>query len=180
MTRNKTGDAISTLGKLKPQKALLVNDSAFGRHHEELELIKSRETKASSEVTSKDSLDWNVERLSHGDGPSEGSSGNVQEVSLSLVEIGDTLLVQSGEAVPIDGVLLGEGSFPFDMSSVTGESLPVTFHEGDELLTGTTTMKAVYMKVTSTASETLIDRIIRVVSEAQSKKVGILIPLRFI
>ncbi|TIC07648.1 heavy metal translocatin [Wallemia mellicola] len=173
LTERKTGDAIATLGKLKPQKALLVNANTFERQHEELELVKSHETKASSDVNSKGSFDFNVARLSHGDGPSEGSSGNVQEVPLSLVEIGDTLLVQPGEAVPIDGVLLGEGSFPFDMSSVTGESLPITLHEGDELLTGTTTMKAVYMKVTSTASETLIDRIIRVVSEAQSKKAPI-------
>lgn len=175
---------------MKPSKAFLVNDHSneylndqpnkpASASLEDLYLYetKSHDTETDSENGHKSSIDKDLTQvLSHGDGPqdavAESSGGNIEEVHLSLVEIGDTLLVQTGEAVPIDGVICSQGSYPFDISSVTGESLPVTLHEGDELLTGTTAMKAVTMKVTSTASETLIDRIIRVVNDAQSKKVS--------
>ena len=151
-----TGDAISALGKLKPNKALLVTDEPIDQSRGSIKDLDDNDT---------------TPLLPNGEEPQ--TQDNIEEVRLSLVEIGDKLLVQGGESVPIDGTICSEGSFPFDMSSVTGESLPVTLHKGDEVLAGTTTMKGFYMRVTSTASETLIDRIIRVVNEAQSKKVGV-------
>ncbi|TIA87113.1 hypothetical protein E3P99_03381 [Wallemia hederae] len=157
----KTGDAISALGKLKPNKALLVTDEPIDQSRESIKDLND------SHVDDNDTTPL----LPNGEEPQ--TQDNIEEVRLSLVEIGDKLLVQGGESVPIDGVICNEGSFPFDMSSVTGESLPVTLHKGDEVLAGTTTMKGFYMRVTSTASETLIDRIIRVVNEAQSKKAPI-------
>ncbi|TIB57755.1 hypothetical protein E3P78_04130 [Wallemia ichthyophaga] len=163
----KTGDAISALGKLKPSKALLVgdNDLSFSEAKTKTDSDYDHENSSSSETT---------RLLPNGNNvPARSSRGSIKETSLTLIEIGDTLLVQAGEVVPIDGLISSRGNYPFDMSSVTGESLPVTLHEGDEVMTGTTCLKAVFMKVTSTSSETLIDRIIRVVNDAQSKKAPI-------
>lgn len=60
-------------------------------------------------------------------------NGNVREVDLADIEIGDILLVRDGEKVGVDGVVI-EGAGLLDTSSVTGESMPVEVSVGDTVI----------------------------------------------
>src|SRR6202051_1913896 len=62
--------------------------------------------------------------------------GEVEEVALELVQIGDRLRVRPGDGVPVDGEVL-EGKGAVDESMVTGESMPTAKKSGDKLIGGT-------------------------------------------
>ena len=59
--------------------------------------------------------------------------GNIEQIDLDDVEVGDILMVRDGEKVGVDGVII-EGNALVDTSSVTGESMPVEVGEGDEII----------------------------------------------
>ncbi|HUG49586.1 MAG TPA: heavy metal translocating P-type ATPase, partial [Terrimesophilobacter sp.] len=65
----------------------------------------------------------------------EGSTDQVQDVAISQIEVGDTLLVKPSEIVPVDGTLLSEEA-TLDESSLTGESIPVERRTDEQLLSG--------------------------------------------
>ncbi|MEO0027385.1 MAG: hypothetical protein RL716_716 [Actinomycetota bacterium] len=62
------------------------------------------------------------------------SDGQIRDVALNQVAIGDRLLVRSGEVVPIDGTMLTSGSF--DQSALTGEPIPVFIAPGEMVQSG--------------------------------------------
>ena len=74
--------------------------------------------------------------------------GQLEQVDPDEVEVGTTIVVQSGEKVPIDGVIL-EGSSTLNTSALTGESLPREVKAGDEIISGCINMTGV-LKISTT------------------------------
>jgi heavy metal translocating P-type ATPase len=97
-------------------------------------------------------------------------TGEVEEVAVSHVEVGDRLLVKPSEVVPVDGVLdPGTAPTEFDESSLTGESLPVAHKGGDNVLSGSVNgPTAVTMTATADAGHSQYQNIVALVNEAAS------------
>ncbi|MBB5372998.1 heavy metal translocating P-type ATPase [Acidocella aromatica] len=83
---------------------------------------------------------------------------------------GDEIELRPGERVPVDGIVT-EGTGSLDESPVTGEALPVTRGPGAKLLAGTLNLNAVLrLRVTSAAGESFLDRMARMIEDAQATK----------
>ncbi len=99
--------------------------------------------------------------------------GSVKEISVSSVMPGDRLLIKPGSRVPVDGVV-AEGSSSLDMSSLTGESMPVDVAAGDEVNAGTLNISGSFvMEARRVGADTALARIIHLVREAQGSKAPI-------
>ena len=98
------------------------------------------------------------------------ADGSENLISADDVRVGDILIVKSGQAVPVDGVVT-EGRCSADESAIPGEIIPVAKEIGDKV-TGATTLTAGYirMEATRVGEGTVIARIIRLVDEATSSK----------
>ncbi|EJT96795.1 heavy metal translocatin [Dacryopinax primogenitus] len=93
-----------------------------------------------------------------------------RSIPVSHLEIGDRILLRPGSLPPADGILLSR-STTFDESSLTGESVPVPKLVGDEIWTGTTNLSsACVVEVTALGEETMLERIVRAVGDAQGRK----------
>jgi Cu2+-exporting ATPase len=98
------------------------------------------------------------------------AAGEPHPVSLADLEVGDVVLVRAGGRVPADGVI-GEGEAELDESMITGESRPVTKHEGDRVVAGTVSTDAsIRVEVTAIGSDTALAGIQRLVAEAQASQ----------
>lgn len=96
--------------------------------------------------------------------------GDIMEKPVEDVPLGATVLVRPGERIALDGQIT-KGSAFINQASLTGESLPVEKHEGDEVFAGTINEDgAIEFRATKPASDTTIARIIRTVEEAQSRR----------
>lgn len=96
--------------------------------------------------------------------------GQEREISLNEVHVGDKLRVRPGEKIPVDGSVL-EGSSYVDESMVTGEPVPVPKKPGDRVVGGTVNGKGSFvMRAERIGSDTLLARIVHMVSEAQRTK----------
>lgn len=95
------------------------------------------------------------------------------EVPVSMIKVGDTILVKPGARVPLDGtVISGTGSI--NEAMLTGESLPVSKQAGSEVIGGSISEDgALLVKVTRVGEDTTLARIIRFVEDAQGKKAPI-------
>lgn len=81
--------------------------------------------------------------------------------------IGDIVLVKPGDRLPVDGVVLS-GASSIDQSAITGESIPVSKHPGDQVFAGTINGGgALEVEVTKLASESTLSRVIALVQEAR-------------
>jgi Cu+-exporting ATPase len=99
--------------------------------------------------------------------------GRAEEVLVEEIRVGDTLLVKPGEKIPLDGTVM-KGDTDIDESMLTGESLPVGKHPGDEVFGATLNQNgSIEMKVAKVGAETVLAQIVKVVQEAQSKKAPI-------
>lgn len=96
--------------------------------------------------------------------------GRECRIDADRVKPGDTVVIRTGETVPVDGVVL-EGTGLLNESMITGESLPVTRGQGDTL-TGATLLTAgmIRMRATRVGDETVLAQIIRLVDEATASK----------
>lgn len=95
------------------------------------------------------------------------------DIPLEQVKKGDILRVRPGKKVPTDGVVL-EGSSSIDESMVTGEPFPVTKTSGDKVTGGTLNGNGSFMmRAEKVGSETLLARIVHLVSEAQRSRAPI-------
>lgn len=95
-------------------------------------------------------------------------ANGIHDVEIDAVAVGDLLLVKAGEAAPVDGTLMDE-SAEFDESSLSGESLPVTRHRGETVLSGAVNGGSpIRMTATALASESQYQRIIAMVEAASS------------
>jgi Cu+-exporting ATPase len=101
------------------------------------------------------------------------SSGEEREVPLGEVAVGDRLRVRPGEKVPVDGAVL-EGRSSVDESMVTGEPIPVEKEAGAALIGGTINgTGGLVMEAQAVGGETLLSRIVSMVSEAQRSRAPI-------
>ena len=96
--------------------------------------------------------------------------GKLEQVDPDEVEIGSVILVQPGEKVPIDGVVL-EGSSSLNTSALTGESLPRDVGEGDEIISGCINLSGVLkIQTTKEFGESTVSKILDLVENASSRK----------
>ncbi|KAH8695503.1 putative copper resistance-associated P-type ATPase [Talaromyces proteolyticus] len=137
-SKSKTGDAVSALGRLRPNEALLMKSE-------------------SSDL---------------GASPTESeSSDTIQRIPVDLLEVGDIVNIPHGASPPADGVVVSSGKFQFDESSLTGESRPVSKTTGDQLYSGSVNVgQQVSVRVTELGGTSMLDQIIKVVREGQSKR----------
>ncbi|CAG7965894.1 unnamed protein product [Penicillium nalgiovense] len=125
-SKAKTGDAVTSLGKLRPSEALL------------------------SDETSEDRM---------------------KRTSVDLLEVGDVVSIPHGASPPADGVVVDSASYQFDESSLTGESRPVKKTAGDMVYTGSVNVgQPVRIRITELGGSSMLDQIIAVVREGQSKR----------
>ncbi|MGY0219845.1 zinc/cadmium/mercury/lead-transporting ATPase [Endozoicomonadaceae bacterium StTr2] len=101
------------------------------------------------------------------------SNGVRQEVMASTLQPGDIIEVRSGDRLPIDGELLTD-NVSFDESALTGESVPVVRHLGEKVMAGCMAAdKVAQVKVTSEPGDNAIDRILRLIEEAEERRAPI-------
>jgi Cu+-exporting ATPase len=99
--------------------------------------------------------------------------GTEEDVPLAAVVVGDRLRVRPGERLPVDGVVV-EGSSAVDESMLTGEPIPVEKISGSRVIGGTVNgTGSVIMRAERVGSETLLARIVQMVSEAQRSRAPI-------
>ena len=97
-------------------------------------------------------------------------NGDSRVVKLSELEIGDKVLVQPGEKIPVDGVVI-EGTSEVDQSLLTGESIPVAVKEKSEVIAGSLNgTHPLVIEITHLGNDTTLAQIIRLVRSAQSSK----------
>ncbi len=96
--------------------------------------------------------------------------GVLREVPVADVRIGDLLVVNPGERMPVDGVIVA-GESAFDESPVTGESWPVEKAPGDDVFAGTINgTGAIDVAARRLAADSTIARIIHLVEHAQKQR----------
>lgn len=101
--------------------------------------------------------------------------GEEKQLSIAVAElvVGDRVLVRPGENIPADGTIV-EGTSGINESLVTGESLPVTKTENDDVIAGSTnTESPLIIKVDKVGSDTVLASIHRLLDEAQHNKPAI-------
>lgn len=91
-------------------------------------------------------------------------------VRISAIRLGDTVLIEPGERIPVDGVVLA-GISAVDQSAITGESIPVDKAAGDRVYAGALNRQGILdVRATRTAENTTLSRIIKAVEEAQESQ----------
>ncbi len=99
--------------------------------------------------------------------------GNMVELPVEAVGVGDLVLVRPGEKIPVDGAVT-EGSSFVDESMITGEPVPVAKGERAEVVGGTINKTGSFTyRATKVGADTLLAQIIRMVEEAQGAKLPI-------
>ena len=96
--------------------------------------------------------------------------GQLTQVDPDEVAVGSIIVVQPGEKVPLDGVIV-EGSASLNTSALTGESLPRDVKEGDEIISGCIDMSGVLkVRTTKAFGESTVSKILDLVENASSRK----------
>ena len=96
--------------------------------------------------------------------------GKIVRVDPDEVETGSMIIVQPGEKVPIDGIVI-EGASSLNTSALTGESLPREVKEGDEIISGSINMTRVLkVRTTKEFGESTVSKILDLVENASSRK----------
>lgn len=97
-------------------------------------------------------------------------NGGLEQVDPDEVEIGSVIVVQPGEKVPIDGIIL-EGNSSLNTSALTGESLPREAKPGEEIISGCVNMTGVLrIRTTKEFGESTVSKILDLVENASSRK----------
>lgn len=97
-------------------------------------------------------------------------NGKLEQVDPDEVEIGTILVVQPGEKVPIDGVVVS-GTSSLNTSALTGESVPRDVSPGEEIISGCINMTGVlHIKTTKEFDESTVSKILDLVENASSRK----------
>ena len=95
---------------------------------------------------------------------------DTKKVDPDEVKIGDIIVVRPGEKVPLDGIVLS-GSSMLDTAALTGESVPRSIHEGEEILSGCINQSGLLeVKVTKEFGESTVSKILELVENASSQK----------
>ena len=127
-------------------------------------LGKLRPTEAllvTSNLDSVDSLEDNQSSL---------PTTKVERINVDFLEVGDVVRVLRGASPPADGTVLS-GDSTFDESSLTGESRPIIKNAGNQVFAGTVnTGKPINIRVTKISGASMLDQIVKVVREGQTKR----------
>lgn len=100
-------------------------------------------------------------------------NGKEEEIESSELRKDDVMLVRPGEKIPTDGKIV-DGKSSIDEAMVTGESMPVVKSKGDEVIGGTINSEgSIRVQVTRVGEDTFLNRVIRLVEEAQGSKIPI-------
>ncbi|KLO08815.1 heavy metal translocatin, partial [Schizopora paradoxa] len=144
-SKGRTADAITALGALRPSEALVLVPEAGNSELDSDTLVSDRR-----------------------------SGLRVQKVAVDLLEVGDIVRVPLGSSPPADGVIVSSSGSKFDESSLTGESRPITKNVGDRVFVGTINRGTVVdVKIIALGGETMLDQIVKVVREGQTKRAPI-------
>src|SRR3972149_960380 len=99
--------------------------------------------------------------------------GKEMDLPVEEVLVGEVIQVRPGEKVPVDGVIV-EGSSAVDESMLTGESLPVSKKQGDEVIGATLNKTGAFkFRATKVGKDTALAQIVKMVQDAQSSKAPI-------
>lgn len=140
-SKSKTGDAVLMLGKLRPTEALLVESGN-----------SSQETITGEELAN------------------EPRGEAMKNVSVDLLEYGDTVKVLHGGSPPCDGTIV-QGETKFDESSLTGESKLIKKSVGDEVFSGTVNKDSpISIRITGVSGASMLDQIVKAVREGQTRR----------
>src|SRR5689334_8653125 len=105
--------------------------------------------------------------------PSEAKvrrDGKLEILKVDKICVGDTVLIEPGERIPVDGIVRN-GRSAVDQSPITGESMPVEKAIADKVFAGTLNQQGILdVEATQAASDTTLARIIKMVEEAQDSK----------
>ncbi|KAI0268210.1 Cu-transporting P-type ATPase [Gloeopeniophorella convolvens] len=157
-SKSRTGDAITSLGKLKPAEAFVLDSTSGSRpvgFREPSEDLEKGDSDADSEV--------------HLSKP----SSSVRKVPTELLEIGDVVRIPNGSTPPSDGIVVS-GQSVFDESSMTGESRPVKKDVGDQVYLGTINIgRPIDVRIDAADGKTMLDHVIGVVRDGQTKRAPI-------
>ena len=98
------------------------------------------------------------------------SGGQTRRVAIADVRTGDAVLVKPGERVSVDGVVK-EGASEVNQAPITGESVPAAKKSGDQVFAGSVNGEgALTVEVTAAIGDRTLDRVIKLVAEAQTQK----------
>lgn len=93
-----------------------------------------------------------------------------EETAVEEVQAGDVVAVKSGQRIPLDGEVIS-GASAVNQAPITGESLPVDKNVGDTVFAGTINGEgSLEARVTQTSGDTMLDRMVKLVGEAQAQK----------
>ena len=96
--------------------------------------------------------------------------GKIEQIDPDEVEIGTTIIIQPGEKIPIDGVII-EGNSTLNTSALTGESLPRNVSIGDEVISGCININGVLkVQTTKLFGDSTASKILDLVENASSRK----------
>lgn len=105
--------------------------------------------------------------------PSEAKvrrEGKVEVMKIDQIRVGDVVLIEPGERIPVDGLIIN-GRSAVDQAPITGESMPVEKGVGDKVFAGTLNQQGLLdVEATQAAHDTTLARIIKLVEEAQDTK----------
>lgn len=97
-------------------------------------------------------------------------SGQLEEIDPEEVVVGDVIVVQPGERIPLDGAVL-EGDSALDTAALTGESLPRSVHPGDMVISGCINLSGVLrIRADREFGESTVARILELVENSSSRK----------
>lgn len=100
-------------------------------------------------------------------------NGRLVEVNVNELTVGDEILIKPGQRVPVDGVIL-QGETAIDVSTITGESIPIDVKPKDQILSGSINLtNSVRVKVIKPFKDSTVSRIMQLVLEAQERKAKI-------
>ncbi len=100
-------------------------------------------------------------------------NGRVEERDIDLVQVGDRVVVATGETVPVDGVVV-KGTANVDESMLTGESIPLQRKPGDRVYAGTIVVNgSLTIETEKTGKETVLGEIIRILKQARQQKANV-------
>ena len=141
-SKSKTGDAVTMLGKLRPQEAILVSSVVSESVEQSTTISEEKPVPVSS----------------------------TKKIDADLLEVGDVVIVTRGSSPPADGMILS-GFAQFDESSLTGESRNVKKGPGEKVFVGTVnTGDSIRVEVLEVGGLSMLDQIVSVVREGQTKR----------
>lgn len=96
--------------------------------------------------------------------------GKLVQVDPEEIEVGQTIIVQPGEKIPLDGIVL-EGSSTLDTAALTGESVPRDIQQGNEVISGCVNLSGLLkVQVTKAFEQSTVSKILDLVENSSAKK----------